>query len=235
MRAPSSRLSEFSGLAQRQPLFFRPGSAFRTEEYNLTGAGAGNSERLHGHMISSGFFFGASGINRLMLEAQHSSGRRNARGRSSGGGDWRRALAGSAEVFGYVATDVLGKSITLNRGKMAYTVIRRVATCRATLISRAERRDRRVCADRAVDRIPTFRTTGALAMALYERDRARLKPGVTFEQAQVGYGFGMWRRNFAGQAYPEGSNKGEGIALVPLKRQTWWAQCAEFCWCCWAQ
>jgi hypothetical protein len=86
--------------------------AFRSEEYNMTGAG--EPERLHGHMVSAEFF-PALGIHpilgRYILPEEDRAGA--APVVVIGDGLWKRK-------FG-LSPDALGKSLTMN-GK-AYTVV----------------------------------------------------------------------------------------------------------------
>jgi predicted permease len=167
--------------------------AFRSEEYNLTGAG--EPERLHGHMVSADFLT-ALGINpilgRNILREEDRAG--GAPVAVIGDGLWRRK-------FG-LSPDVLGKSLTLN-GK-PYTIIG-VATSRITGLSPT---DVYVPIGQWTD--PTFldRNIGMGTNAV-----GRLKPGATFEQAKAD--MDSVARNLAA-AYPD-SNKGAGIAMLPLK------------------
>jgi len=168
-------------------------SAFRSEDYNMTGAG--EPERLHGHMISADFF--------LTLGVQLPLGR-NIRPEEDqagaapvvviGDGLWKRKFGSSQ--------DVLGKSLNLN-GK-AYTVIG-VAPGRLPVFSPT---DVYVPIGQWTD--PTFRDR---RISMGTTSIGRLKPGVTLEQARadmdrIGHNLET--------AYPD-SNKGTGIALVPLK------------------
>jgi predicted permease len=167
--------------------------AFRSEEYNLTGAG--EPERLHGHMITADFFT-ALGINPLLgrniLPEEDQAG--GAPVAVIGDGLWKRKFGLSSEV--------LGKSITLN-GK-AYTVIG-VATGQIAGLSRT---DVYVPMGQWTD--PSFRDR---RISMGTNALGRLKPGVTFEQAQAD--MDSVARNLAA-AYPD-SNKGAGITIVPLK------------------
>ena len=168
-------------------------AAFRTEEYNLTGAG--EPERLHGHMISSEFF-SALGIN-LMLGRDILPEEDRAGGAPIvviGDGLWKRK-------FG-LSRDVLGKGITLN-GKV-HTVVG-VATSRITGLSPT---DVYVPMGQWTD--PTFRDRH---ISMGTNAIGRLKLGVSFEQAKSD--MDSVAKNLAA-AYPD-SNKGEGITLVPLK------------------
>src|SRR5580692_4996411 len=168
-------------------------SAFRTDEYNLTGAG--EPERLHGHMITADFFT-ALGINpmlgRNILPEEDQAG--GAPVVVIGDGLWKRKFGSSA--------DVLGKGITLN-GKV-YTVVG-VATGRIAGLS-----DSDVYVPIGQWTEPTFHDRH---ISMGTNAIGRLKPGVTFEQAQAD--MKSVAQNLAA-AYPD-ANKGTGITLVPLK------------------
>src|SRR5271167_4554152 len=167
--------------------------AFRTEEYNLTGAG--EPERLHGHMVSADFL-SALGINTIL--GRNILGEEDQAGGAPvvvlGDGLWRRK-------FG-LSQDVLGKSLTLN-GKQ-YTVVG-VATSRITGLSPT---DVYLPIGQWTDTSFRDRHIGMGTNAI-----GRLKPGVTFEQAKAD--MDSVAKNLAA-AYPD-SNKGSGIAMVPLK------------------
>src|SRR5580692_5002183 len=167
--------------------------AFRSEEYNMTGEG--EPERLHGHMISADFF-PALGLNPLLgrnlLPEEDQAG--GAPVAVIGDGLWKRKFALSREV--------LGKSITLN-GK-AYTVIG-VATGQIAGLSRTD-----VYVPMGQWSDPSFRDR---RISMGTNAIGRLKPGVTFAQARAD--MDAVARNLAA-AYPE-TNKGSGIAMVPLK------------------
>jgi predicted permease len=178
---------------QRDNHSFSALGAFRTDEYNLTGAG--EPERLHGHMVSADFFT-ALGIHPIL-------GRNILREEDQAGGApvvvisdglWKRKFGLSA--------DILGKSLTLN-GK-PYTVVG-VATSRITGLSPT---DVYVPIGQWTD--PSFRDR---RIGMGTNAIGRLKPGVTFEQAKAD--MDSVARNLAA-AYPD-SNKGSGIAMVPLK------------------
>jgi predicted permease len=178
---------------QRDNHSFSALGAFRTEEYNLTGAG--EPVRLHGHMVSADFL-PALGINPIL--GRNILGEEDQAGGAPvvvlGDGLWKRK-------FG-LSPDVLGSNLTLN-GKQ-YTVVG-VATSRIAGLSLT---DVYVPIGQWTD--PTFRDRhigmGTTAIG-------RLKPGVTFEQAKAD--MDSVAKNLAA-AYPD-SNKGSGIAMVPLK------------------
>jgi predicted permease len=168
-------------------------SAFRSDDYNLTGTG--EPERVHIHMISAEFF-PAMGIKPVI-----GRGFRPEEDQVGAGpvaviseGLWKRK-------FG-LSQHVLGKSITLN-GK-AYTMIG-VATGNITGLSAT---DAFVPIGQWSD--PTFRDR-RISMGM--NSIGRLKPGVTIEQARAE--MDRVAENLA-TAYPE-ADKGSGIALVPLK------------------
>jgi predicted permease len=167
--------------------------AFRSDNYNLTGAG--EPERLHAHMVSSEFF--------PMLGLQPFAGRTFRSEEDQAGASpvavisaalWKRRFASSPEV--------LGKSITLN-GK-AHTIVG-VTSGRIPGLSLT---DVYVPIGQWTD--PTF-LDRRISMGMYAT--GRLKPGVTFEQARAD--MDLVANNLA-LAYPE-SNKGSGVTLVPLK------------------
>jgi predicted permease len=178
---------------QRDNHSFSALGAFRTEEYNLTGVG--EPERLHGHMVSSDFL-AALGINPIL--GRNILGEEDKPGGTPvvvlGEGLWKRK-------FG-LSPNVLGKSLILN-GR-PYAVVG-VATSRIAGLSPT---DVYVPIGQWTD--PTFRDRhigmGTTAIG-------RLKPGVTFEQAKAD--MDSVAKNLAA-AYPD-SNKGSGIAMVPLK------------------
>jgi predicted permease len=167
--------------------------AFRSEEYNLTGAG--EPERLHGHMISADFF-PALGINpmlgRNILPEEDQGG--GAPVVVIGDGLWKRK-------FG-LSRDVLGKSVTLN-GK-TYMVVG-VATAQIAGLSPT---DVYVPVGQWTDQ--TFRDRH-ISMGLHAI--GRLKAGVSFAQARAD--MDSVAQNLAA-AYPD-ANKGSGITLVPMK------------------
>ncbi len=167
--------------------------AFRSEDYNLTGAG--EPERLPGHMISADLF-PALGV--LLPLGRNIRPEEDQPGAGPvvviGDGLWKRKFASSP--------DVLSKSLTLN-GK-AYTIIG-VVPSRLPVFSPT---DVYVPIGQWAD--PTF-LDRRISMGL--NSIGRLKPGVTFEQAHAD--MDRIGRNLEA-AYPD-SNKGTGITLVPLK------------------
>ncbi len=178
---------------QRQNHSFAFLGAFRSDDYNLTGAG--EPERLHAHMVSADFF-PAYGINPLI-------GRSFRRDEDQigaepvamlGDGLWKRKFASSPEV--------VGKSVTLN-GK-PHTIVG-VAQSRISGLSVS---DVYVPIGQWAD--PSFRDRH---IGMGTNAIGRLKPGVTEAQAQAD--LDAVARDLAA-AYPD-ANKGSGITMVPLK------------------
>ena len=178
---------------QKENRSFSTLTAYRSEDYNLTGSG--EPERLHAHMISDEFFptLGLSPVigRNFRPEEDQAGGNPVA---LLGDGLWKRKFASS--------TEVLGKSITLN-GK-PYTIVG-VAQARITGISPS---DVYVPIGQWTD--PTF-LDRRIGMGM--NSIGRLKPGVSFAQAQAD--MDSVARNLA-LAYPE-ADKGTGITVVPLK------------------
>jgi len=179
---------------QKENHTFSSLSAFRGDDYNLTGSG--QPERLHAHMISADFF-PTLGLNPVLgrnfrLEEDRAGGTPSA---ILGDGFWKRKFGSSA--------DILGKSITLN-GK-PYTIIG-VAPSRISGLSPS---DVYVPIGQWTD--PTF-LDRRVSMGM--NSIGRVKPGVSLEQAQADM-------NGVAQslalAYPD-ANKNSGITLVPLKQ-----------------
>ena len=169
-------------------------SAFRTDDYNMTGTG--EPERVHIHMISAEFF-PALGIKPVIGRSFRPEEDQVGAGPVAviSEGLWKRK-------FG-LSQDVLGKSITLN-GR-TYTMIG-VATGSITGLSAT---DAFVPIGQWSD--PTFHDR-RISMGM--NSIGRLKPGVTIEQARAE--MDRIAENLA-TTYPE-ADKGSGIALVPLKR-----------------
>jgi predicted permease len=178
---------------QKQNHSFSALSAFRADDYNLTGSG--EPERLHAHMISAEFF-PALGLNPLMGRNFRPEEDRAGAGPVVvlGDGLWKRKFASS--------TEVLGKSITLN-GK-SYTIVG-VAQARLPGISPT---DVYVPIGQWTD--PTFLDR---RVSMGTNSIGRLKPGVSLAQARAD--MDSIAQNLA-TAYPE-ADKGTGITLVPLK------------------
>lgn len=178
---------------QKQNHSFSSLSAFRADDYNLTGSG--EPERVHAHMISVEFF-PTLGLNPLLGRNFRPEEDRAGAGPVAilGDGLWKRKFGSSQEV--------LGKSITLN-GK-AYTIVG-VARARIPGISPS---DIYVPVGQWAD--PTF-LDRRISMGL--NSIGRLKPGVSFAQARAD--MDSVAQNLAA-AYPE-ADKGVAITLVPLK------------------
>jgi len=168
-------------------------SAFRSDDYNMVGAG--EPERVHIHMISAEFF-PALGLPPLLGRTFRSEEDQAGAGPVTilGDGLWKRK-------FG-LSLDVLGKSITLN-GK-SYTIIG-VAQGRITGLSPT---DLYIPIGQWTD--PTFRDR-RISMGM--NSIGRLKPGVTIELARAD--MNRIAENLAA-AYPE-ADKGTGVSLIPLK------------------
>ena len=168
-------------------------SAFRTDDFNMTGVG--EPERLHAHMISAEFF------PALGLQPRLGRNFTPEEDRAGAGpvailseGIWKRKFGSSPEV--------LGRSITLN-GKV-YTVVG-VATGHITGLSVTD-----VYVPIGQWNDPTFRDR-RISMGM--NSIGRLKPGVSIEQARSD--MNRVANNLAA-AYPE-ADKGSGVTLVPLK------------------
>ena len=168
-------------------------SAFRSDDYNMVGAG--EPERVHIHMISAEFF-PALGLQPLLGRTFRPEEDQAGAGPVTilGDGLWKRK-------FG-LSQDVLGKSIILN-GR-SYTVIG-VAQGRITGLSPT---DLYIPIGQWTD--PTFRDR-RISMGM--NSIGRLKPGVTIEQARAD--MNRIAENLAA-AYPE-ADKGTGVSLIPLK------------------
>jgi predicted permease len=168
-------------------------SAFRTDDFNMTGVG--EPERVHMHMISAEFFT-ALGMQPLLGRAFRPEEDKAGAGPVAilSDGLWNRKF-GSAQ-------DVLGKNITLN-GK-AYLIVG-VAPGHITGLSNTD-----IFVPIGQWNDPTFRDR-RISMGM--NSIGRLKPGVTIEQARLD--MNRIAENLA-VAYPE-ADKGSGISLIPLK------------------
>jgi predicted permease len=168
-------------------------SAFRSDDFNLTGAG--EPQRVHIHMISAEFF-PALGLPPLLGRTFRPEEDKAGAGPVAilSDGLWNRKF-GSAQ-------DVLGKNITLN-GK-THTIIG-VAPGHITGLSNTD-----VFVPIGQWNDPTFLDR---RISMGTNSTGRLKPGVTIDQARAE----MTRiaQNLA-IAYPE-ADKDSGISLVPLK------------------
>ena len=167
---------------------------FRNEDEFLIGAGAG--ERVRAYQVSSGFF-PAVGIQprlgRLLRPEEDRIG--GAPVTMISEGLWKRKFSASP--------DIIGKSITLT-GK-SYEVVG-VIPASFNLYGRA--RDVYIPIGQWAD--PTFRDR---RVSMGSQVIGRVKPGVTLAQARAD--MDRIGRNLAA-TYPD-SNKGMGIALLPLK------------------
>src|SRR6266576_415183 len=167
--------------------------AFRSDDFNMTGAG--EPERVHTHMISAEFFT-ALGMQPLLGRAFGPEEDKAGAGPVAilSDGLWNRKF-GSAQ-------DVLGKNITLN-GK-SYTIIG-VAPGHITGLSNTD-----IFVPIGQWNDPTFRDR-RISMGM--NSIGRLKAGVNLDQARAE--MSRIAENLA-VAYPE-ANKGSGISLIPLK------------------
>ena len=168
-------------------------SAFRSDDFNMTGVG--EPERLHAHMISAEFF-PALGLQPLLGRNFRSEEDVAGAGPVAilGDGIWKRKFGSSPGV--------LGRSITLN-GKV-YTVVG-VAQGRITGLSPSD-----VYVPIGQWNDPTF-LDRRISMGM--NSIGRLKPGVSIEKARAD--MDRVAENLAA-AYPD-ADKGSGVTLVPLK------------------
>jgi predicted permease len=167
--------------------------AFRSDDFNMTGAG--EPERVHTHMISAEFFT-ALGMQPLLGRAFRPEEDKTGAGPVAilSDGLWKRKF-GSAQ-------DVLGKNITLN-GK-AHTIVG-VAPGHITGLSNTD-----IFVPIGQWNDPTFRDR-RISMGM--NSVGRLKAGVTIDQARAE--MNRIAENLA-VAYPE-ADKGSGVSLIPLK------------------
>src|SRR5205807_724826 len=168
-------------------------SAFRSDDFNMTGVG--EPLRLHAHMISAEFF-PALGLQPLLGRNFRPEEDRAGAGPVAilSDGIWKRKFSSSPEA--------LGRSIALN-GKV-YTIIG-VAPGHITGLSPS---DVYVSIGQWSD--PTFRDR-RISMGM--NSIGRLKSGVSIEQASAD--MSRVAENLAA-AYPE-ADKGSGVTLIPLK------------------
>ncbi len=181
---------------QKQNHSFSALGALRSDDFNMTGAG--EPERLHGHMISAEFF-PALGLTPVAGRYFRPEEDRAGAGAVAilGDGLWKRKFASSA--------DAVGKSITLN-GK-SYAI---VGVAKGILPGLSSS-DVYVPLGQWTD--PTFLDR---RISMGTNSIGRLKPGVSLAQARAD--MDSVAQNLAA-AYPE-VDKGTGIALVPLKEDT---------------
>ncbi len=178
---------------QKQNHSFSILSAFRSENVNLTGAG--EPERLHGHMISADMF-PALGIPPIL--GRNFRSEEDQPGASPvviiGDGLWKRK-------FG-LSPDVIGRSIALN-GQVCTIV--GVFPGRLPIFSASD-----IYTPIGQWDDPTFRDR---RISMGTNSIGRLKPGVSFTQARAD--LDSVAQNLAA-SYPD-ADKGTGITLVPLK------------------
>ena len=178
---------------QKENHSFASLGAFRSDDYNMVGAG--EPQRVHIHMISSEFFstLGLQPLlGRMFLPEEDKAGAGPVAVISDG--LWERKFA--------MSQDVLGKSVILN-GK-SYTIVG-VAQGRITELSPT---DLFIPIGQWTDSSFLDRRIGMGTNAF-----GRLKPGVTIEQARVE--MSRVAANLA-VGYPQ-ADKGMGITLIPLK------------------
>jgi len=174
-------------------------AAYRGDDLNLTGIG--EPERVTAEMISASFFpmLGVNPvIGRLFRPEEDQVGA--APVVLISGGLWKRKFGSSPEA--------LGKSITLNG--TVYTVVG-VIPADFHYTGNNFDRSKDVYVPIGQWNNPTFRDR---RVGMGMDAVGRLKPGVTFEQANAD--MEALGRHLA-EAYPE-ANKGTGITLVPLKQ-----------------
>jgi predicted permease len=181
---------------QKQNHSFAALGAFRADDFNMTGAG--EPERLHGHMISANFF-PSLGLTPIVGRDFRPEEDRAGAGSVAilGDGLWKRKFASSPEVA--------GKNITLN-GK-SYTIV----GVAKGLLPGLSPSDVYVPLGQWTD--PTFLDR---RISMGTNSIGRLKPGVSLAQARAD--MDSVAQNLA-NAYPE-VDKGTGITLVPLKADT---------------
>jgi predicted permease len=168
-------------------------SAFRPDDFNMTGVG--EPQRVHIHMISAEFF-PALGLHPLLG--------RNFRPEEDKAGAGPVAILGDGlwkRKFG-LSQDILGKSIILN-GK-SHTIVG-VAPGFITGLSPT---DLYIPIGQWAD--PSFLDR---RISMGTNSIGRLKPGVSIDQARAE--MDRISKNLAA-AYPE-ADKGMGVALIPLK------------------
>jgi predicted permease len=171
-------------------------AAFRSEDYNLTGAG--QPERLHGHQISADFFamLGVKPVLGRDFRAEEDQAGANPVVLISDG-LWKRKYGSSPEI--------LGKTLSLNG--VSHTVVG-VFTGHEPIFSPSD-----VYVPIGQWNDPTFRDR---RISMGTNAIGRLKPGISIQQA--GADMDSIAQNLA-VAYPD-ADKGLGIALVPLKKDT---------------
>jgi predicted permease len=184
---------------QRDNRSFSALAAFRTYDFNLTGLG--EPERVKSNMVSYSFFplLGVQPLEgRVFTEQEDQLGAAPVALISEG--LWKRKFAASA--------DVIGKAVELNA--KLYTVIG-VIPANFHYHNLNYYDDADILTPIGQSEEPLFRdrraSMGTLAVG-------RLKPGVTFEQAQADMNA---LATHLGQVYPD-ADKNLGISLLPLKQ-----------------
>jgi predicted permease len=184
---------------QRDNRSFSALAAFRTYDFNLTGRG--EPERVKSNMVSYSFFplLGVQPLEgRVFTEQEDQLGAAPVALISEG--LWKRKFAASA--------DVIGKAVELNA--KLYTVIG-VIPANFHYHNLNYYDDADILTPIGQSEEPLFRdrraSMGTLAVG-------RLKPGVTFEQAQADMNA---LATHLGQVYPD-ADKNLGISLLPLKQ-----------------
>jgi len=169
-------------------------AGFRDEDFNLTSGS--DSERLHGHMISAGFFATLGVTPRLGREFRPEEDQAGAGPVALiSEGLWRSKFASSP--------DVIGKSLTLDA--KPYTIVG-VVPGHFPMMSESD-----VFVPIGQWNDPTFRDR-RVSMGMYAI--GRLKTGVRLEQARADMD-GI-AKNLAA-SYPE-ADAGSGMVLFPLKK-----------------
>ncbi len=201
-----SRTSDFEQSSISYPNFldwvrdnhtFSALAAYRGEDFSLTGIG--EPERLPGEMVSASFF-PLLGVNPVIGRTFRPEEDQVGAGPVVliSGGLWKRKFGSSP--------DVLGKQLTLDG--VGYTVVGVIPASFHYYGWNFRASDLYVPIGQWND--PTFRDR---RVGMGMDAVGRLKPGVTFEQANADMQ-GVARR--LAEAYPD-VNKGTGVTLVPLK------------------
>jgi predicted permease len=184
---------------QRDNRSFSALASFRSDDFNLTGMG--EPERLRADMVSSSFFpvLGVKPVaGRLFSEQEDQLGAAPVALISEN--FWRRKLSASS--------DAVGKPIALNA--KLYTIVGIIpATFHFEEWNFRSNADVFVPIGQWDEKFFRSRSTGMGMDAV-----GRLKPGITFEQAQQDMNAVAAH---LGELYPD-TNRQSGIALVPLKK-----------------
>ncbi|HEV2175751.1 MAG TPA: ABC transporter permease [Terriglobia bacterium] len=177
---------------------FSPLAAYREDDFSLTGMG--EPERVPAEMVSASFFpvLGVTAaLGRTFLPSEDQVGARPVALVSNG--LWKSKFGSSP--------DALGKAITLNG--VAYTIIGVIPADFHYVGNNFHRSDVYVPIGQWND--PTFRDR---RVGMGMNAVGRLKPGVSFEQANAD--MAALGKHLA-EAYPE-ADHGTGVTLVPLKQ-----------------